>query len=66
MPELDEDLLAIATMTASQARTFLVTVTEVSAGAAPDAALPLLLLALADLTAAGASLGAITDVGPRP
>ena len=65
MPELDEDLLAIATMTASQARTFLVTVTEVSAGAAPDAALPLLLLALADLTAAGASLGAITDVVPE-
>ena len=65
MPELDEDLLAIAQATAGQARTFLVTVTEVSAGAAPDAALPLLLLlALADLTAAGASLGAITDVVP--
>ena len=64
MPELDEDLLAIAQETAGQARTFLVTVTEVSAGAAPDAALPLLLLALADLTAAGASLGAITDVVP--
>ncbi|HCX85121.1 MAG TPA: DUF5063 domain-containing protein [Micrococcales bacterium] len=64
VPPLDEDLRGIADRTASEARTFLDTVTEVSAGTAPDAAFPLLLLALADLSAAGAILGAIVDVVP--
>lgn len=63
-PELDADLLGIADRLASESRTFLSTVTEVSAGAAPEAAFPLLLLALADLSAAGALLGAIVDVVP--
>ncbi|PWD50728.1 DUF5063 domain-containing protein [Serinibacter arcticus] len=61
---LDEDLLAIEVRTADQARTFLSTVTEVSAGTAPEAAFPLLLLALSELAATGAVLGAIVDVVP--
>lgn len=61
---LDADLLAIEESTALQARTFLSTVTEVSAGTAPEAAFPLLLLALSELAAAGSVLGAIVDVVP--
>ncbi|GMA32618.1 DUF5063 domain-containing protein [Litorihabitans aurantiacus] len=61
---LDDDLLAITERTAVQARTFLNTIGDISSGAAPQAALPLLLLALADLTASGAVLGAIVDVVP--
>ena len=61
---LDADLLAIEARTAEQARTFLSTVTEVSAGTAPEAAFPLLLLAFSELAATGAVLGAIVDVVP--
>jgi len=61
---LDADLLAIEERTALQARTFLSTVTEVSAGTAPEATFPLLLLALSELAAAGSVLGAIVDVVP--
>ena len=67
MPEptaLDADLLAIEARTAQQARTFLSTVTEVSAGTAPEAVFPLLLLAFSELAASGAVLGAIVDVVP--
>ena len=59
---LDDDLLAIEERTAQEARTFLSTITEVSAGTAPEAAFPLLLLALSELAAAGSVLGAIVDV----
>jgi len=40
-------------------------VTEVASGANPDAAIPLLLLAVSDLVAAGSRLGAIVDVVPE-
>ncbi|MCC2314370.1 DUF5063 domain-containing protein [Cellulomonas xiejunii] len=63
-PVADADLREIADAVASEARGFLTTVTEVAAGSAPDASLPLLLLALSDLLAAGARLGATTDVVP--
>lgn len=63
-PTADADLREIADAVASQARGFLTTVTEVAAGSAPDASLPLLLLALSDLLASGARLGATTDVVP--
>ncbi|UZN02856.1 DUF5063 domain-containing protein [Cellulomonas sp. S1-8] len=60
----DADLKDIADAVASESRGFLTTVTEVAAGSAPEASLPLLLLALSDLLAAGARLGATTDVVP--
>lgn len=58
------DLLALAAETAGQAGTYLVAVREVSAGSAPEAALPMLLLALAQIQGAGARLGAMVDVVP--
>lgn len=59
------DLAGLAAATADEARSFLSTVTEVAAGTAPQASLPLLLLAVSDLLAAGARLGATTDVVPE-
>lgn len=58
------DLLAVARSMADEARGYLSTVTEVASGANPDAAIPLLLLAVSDLLAAGARLGAMLDVVP--
>ena len=63
-PTADPDLRDIADAVAAESRSFLTTITEVAAGSAPDASLPLLLLALSDLLAAGARLGATTDVVP--
>lgn len=62
---LSADLRAIADSTATEAGRYLTTVTEVAAGANPDAAIPLLLLAVSDLIAAGSRLGAIVDVVPE-
>lgn len=61
---VDADLGEVATAVATESRGFLTTITEVAAGSAPEASLPLLLLALSDLLAAGARLGATTDVVP--
>ncbi|MBA2696900.1 MAG: DUF5063 domain-containing protein [Actinobacteria bacterium] len=58
------DLSGLAVETAAQARTYLVAVREVSAGTAPEAALPMLLLALSQVQGAGARLGAMVDVVP--
>lgn len=58
------DLLELADGMAERSRSFVSTITEVGAGTNPDAAIPLLLLALSDLLAAGARLGAIVDVVP--
>lgn len=58
------DLLAIAEDVAAETRGYLSTVTEVAAGTAPEAALPLLLLAVSDVLAVGARLGATVDVVP--
>lgn len=74
MPEVDvremndvlgDDLRALAAATAAEAERYLGTVTEVASGANPDAAIPLLLLAVSDLVAAGSRLGAIVDVVPE-
>lgn len=62
--ELDADLREFANRLASESRAFLRSVTDIAAGSAGNAALPLLLLALADVSAAGALLGAIGDVVP--
>jgi hypothetical protein len=60
----DADLRDIAHAVATEARSYLTTITEVAAGANPDASLPRLLLAVSDVLAAGARLGATTDVVP--
>lgn len=62
--ELSDDLRALAESTAVEAEQYLGTVTEVASGANPDAAIPLLLLAVSDLIAAGSRLGAIVDIVP--
>src|SRR4051794_25986194 len=64
MTSTDADVLDIAQAVAEESRSFLTTVTEVGAGGAPEAALPLLLLAVSAVLAAGARLGATTDVVP--
>ena len=58
------DLLGVARSVADECRTYLTTVTEVAAGSTPDATIPLLLLAVSDVLAAGARLGAMQDVVP--
>ena len=54
----------VADAFAAQAARFLATTTQVASGAAPEAAIPLLLLATTDILAAGARLGAMVDVVP--
>ncbi|MCC2309391.1 DUF5063 domain-containing protein [Cellulomonas chengniuliangii] len=58
------DLLEVAGSLAEETRSFLTTVTEVGAGTGPESSIPLLLLAVSDLLAAGARAGAIVDVVP--
>ena len=59
-----DDLRDMAATTAGEVRRFLDTITEVAAGANPEVAIPLLLLAISDVLAAGARLGAMVDVIP--
>lgn len=63
--ESQPDLSVLARESADQARTYLLAVREVAAASVPDAALPLLLLALSQVQGAGARLGAMIDVVPR-
>jgi hypothetical protein len=60
-----EDLRDLAASTVSETRRFLTTVTEVASGSNPEVAIPLLLLAVSDMLAAGARLGAMVDVVPN-
>lgn len=60
----DTELADVARAVAYESRGYLTTVTEVAAGSNPEAALPLLLLAVSDVLAAGARLGAMIDVVP--
>ncbi|MBW8172177.1 DUF5063 domain-containing protein [Ornithinimicrobium sp. Arc0846-15] len=59
-----EELVSIGAEAAGQARTFLVALREVAFGQAPQAALPLTLLAVSQVQLAGAKLGAMVDVVP--
>ena len=59
---ISEELAAFADETAAQARAYLGAVTEVASGGSPDIAIPVLLLASAQLLLAGSRLGAIQDV----
>ncbi|HIZ37960.1 MAG TPA: DUF5063 domain-containing protein [Candidatus Ruania gallistercoris] len=63
-PELDQDLRVLGTALAAASEQYLETVRKVASGDTPDSAIPLLLLAASDLSAAGARLGAIVDVVP--
>jgi Domain of unknown function (DUF5063) len=63
-PESSTDLSSLAELVARESRGFLSTVTEVAAGANPEAAIPLLLLAVSDILGAGARLGAMVDIVP--
>ncbi len=57
-------LSGLAAESARDARTYLSTVTEVASGQAAETAIPLLLLATAQLLLMGSRLGAIQDVVP--
>src|SRR5690349_24944015 len=59
-----EELRAIAAESALDARNYIGTVTEVASGQVADTAIPLLLLATAQLLLTGSRLGAIQDVVP--
>ena len=62
--EAGEELRAIAAESAADARNYITTVTEVASGQVADTAIPLLLLATAQLLLTGSRLGAIQDVVP--
>lgn len=62
--DLRRELSGLAEETAEQARTFLLAVREVASGQAPQAVLPLLLLAVSQIQLTGARLGAMVDVVP--
>ena len=62
--ESSTDLSSLAELVARESRGYLSTVTEVAAGANPEAAIPLLLLAVSDILGAGARLGAMVDIVP--
>ncbi|NLF06127.1 MAG: DUF5063 domain-containing protein [Actinomycetales bacterium] len=60
----DTEFADVARAVAYEARGYLSTVTEVASGSNPEASVPLLLLAVSDMLAAGARLGAMVDVVP--
>jgi hypothetical protein len=62
---MSDDLLTLADESATDARAYLTTVTEVASGSAPDAAIPMTLLALSQALVMGARLGAIEDIVPE-
>jgi hypothetical protein len=61
---MSDDLRVLADESATDARAYLATVTEVASGSAPDAAIPMTLLALSQVLVMGARLGAIEDIVP--
>ncbi|HEV7147599.1 MAG TPA: DUF5063 domain-containing protein [Pedococcus sp.] len=61
---MSDELRALAEESAHDARAYLSTITEVASGSAPDAAIPMTLLALSQVLVMGARLGAIEDIVP--
>jgi hypothetical protein len=59
---MSDELDVLARESAREAQAYLDTVTEIAAGAAPEAAIPMGLLALSQVLAMGARLGAIQDI----
>ena len=62
--DVPADLREMAESTSAEAQRFVTPITEVAAGTNPEVAIPLLLLAVSDVLAAGARLGAMVDVVP--
>lgn len=58
------ELALLAADTATDVRSYLEAVTTVASGTSPDVALPIVLLAVSQVLASGARLGAIADVVP--
>ncbi len=58
------ELYRLATETAADTETYLAALSEVASGNNPDSAIPVLMLAVSQILASGARLGAITDVVP--
>jgi Domain of unknown function (DUF5063) len=61
---MSDELRTLADESAHDARAYLSTITEVASGTAPDAAIPMTLLALSQVLVMGARLGAIEDIVP--
>jgi hypothetical protein len=61
---MSDDLWMLGEESARDARAYLATMTEVASGTAPDAAIPMTLLALSQVLVTGARLGAIQDIVP--
>jgi Domain of unknown function (DUF5063) len=61
---MSDELRTLADESAHDARAYLSTITEVASGSAPDAAIPMTLLALSQVLVMGARLGAIEDIVP--
>lgn len=61
---MSDDLLLLGEESARDARAYLATMTEVASGTAPNAAIPMTLLALSQVLVMGARLGAIQDIVP--
>jgi len=65
MPDPSSDFAVLAEDCATDAKVFVTTVADIASGSAPDAALPMTLLALSQVLIMGARLGAIEDVVPE-
>ena len=61
---MSDDLWLLGEESARDARAYLATMTEVASGTAPNAAIPMTLLALSQVLVMGARLGAIQDIVP--
>jgi hypothetical protein len=61
---MSDDLWILGEESARDARAYLATMTEVASGTAPNAAIPMTLLALSQVLVMGARLGAIQDIVP--
>jgi hypothetical protein len=61
---MSDDLWMLGEESARDARAYLTTMTEVASGTAPNAAIPMTLLALSQVLVMGARLGAIQDIVP--
>ena len=61
---MPDETSLLADECAAEARAWLVTVADLASGAAPESALPLLLLTTSQIQLVGARLGAISDVVP--
>ena len=59
---MPDETTLLADECAAEASTWLATVADIAAGAAPESAIPLLLLTTSQIQLVGARLGAITDV----